>query len=237
MSRLARLGVHYDGTVTARLDRDASGGKHIGAVAFTLFKPGLDCEWAYNQVVEGINSGRIETVAFGGTTFVHPIGVSFGGSGNGYTHFVLAPTQDGFTPAIASALKHSNMGSLHIGVLGTGYKPGLTIWDAIWNSGTHYDPHRCSVTFYPWSSTAFDASQRTATSFEVDAEPDALPVRLGWQGRDQTGQNRFARIVPQQSYLVCLNRLSPLRQLLVFRPQQELPPDFHLHLSVISRNI
>lgn len=188
----------YDGIVTARLDRDASGGgKHIGAVAFTLYRPGQECEWAYNQVVEEVDSGRIETTALGGTTLVHLIGASFGGSGNGYTHFVLTPTQDGFTPAITSALKHSNMGGHHIGVLGGGSKPRVTVWDAIWDSGAHYDPHKYSVTSYPWSGAAFDLPRRTTTSFEVDAEPDALPVRLGWQGRDQTGQDRFARIVPR----------------------------------------
>lgn len=188
----------YEGTVTARLDQDASGGgKHIGAVAFTLFKPGPDCDWAYNQVVEGIDSGRIETVALGSTTLVHLVGVSFGGSGDNYTHFVLAPTPDGFMPAVASALQHSNMGGLHIGVLSNGHRPGVTIWDAIWDSGTHYSPHRYAVTFYAWSGTAFDLPRRNATSFEVDAEPAALPARLGWQGGDQTRQDSFARVVPR----------------------------------------
>jgi hypothetical protein len=189
----------YDVAVLGRVDKFKIGeGRFIGATEFTLFRAGPTptCEVVYRQTFEGYNSGRVETAVLGTMPVVQLIGAAFGASQNSYTHVLLMPTPSGFSRITRFALIHSNMGGFYVGDLGSGRGQGIALWDAIWDSGAHYSPHRYSITFYRWAGSEFLSPERIVTSQEFNPAPNEATVKLGWTVRDQTDQDRFARVLP-----------------------------------------
>jgi len=168
----------------------------IDSTEFDFFKPGEICQPFFTRILSGVDGGRAETLTLQGQTIIHLVGVSFGGSGNGYTHVLLGPVEGGLKTLTPFNLTHSNMGGFFVGNLDGNGHSGMVLWDAIWKTGVHYSPHPYQASIYRWDGTQFLTPETASTTQLFDPSPNAFPTKMDLPFRDLTGQSSFKRWMP-----------------------------------------
>jgi len=172
----------------------------FGFAAAQLAIYGPDCRILFQKSFGVSTEVRFETRRLGTVPVLVVTALQPGGSGDNFEHLVLA-YDDGIRPLAPMDLQHSNMGGFFIGELGRGRGPGLVLWDAIWEDGAHYSPHRYRVTTYRWRAEsvansrwrpgAFLGPSEVMTKQRLDPDPDAVARALGLGFRDLTKPRRF----------------------------------------------
>jgi hypothetical protein len=168
-----------------------SGGRTLRASSYTV--PGLGprgiaatrlvvvsprCELLFEQEFEGTNEIKLTTVTLGKTPLLIASALSPGGSGCGIAHVVL--TYDGTPEPLApGSLGHSNMGAVFVGDLGHGKGPGLVLFDALWEGGSHYEPHPYQVWTYSWKDQRFIGPTFVKTK-PMTPDPTQVAKALGY---------------------------------------------------------
>ena len=154
------------------------GPRGIDAVRVTVYSS--KCDELYEQKFEFSSNIVLKTTKLGDVSVLVATVLSPGGSGCGLQHVIL-DFSDALDPEVISParLGHSNMGGMFVGDLGQKQGPGLVIWDAVWNSGSHYDPHPYRVLKYKWSGDHFIGPVIT-TTMPMQPDPAEVAKALGF---------------------------------------------------------
>lgn len=172
----------------------------FGFAAAQLAIYGSECRLLFKQTFSDATEVRFETRRLGALPLLAVTALEPGGSGNNFKHVLLA-YEGGIRPLAPMDLQHSNMGGFYVGELGRGRGPGLVLWDAIWEDGAHYAPHRYRVTTYRWRAEdiegsgghqeAFIGPSEETTKQHIDPDPDVVARLLRFGFRDTTKPQRF----------------------------------------------
>jgi hypothetical protein len=141
------------------------------------------CELLFQQEFEGTTEINLTTITLGKTPMLVATMLSPGGSGCGLYHILLA--YDGYPRIFAPTdLSHDNMGGFFVGDLGRGRGPGLVLFDALWGSGSHYDPHPYRVWTYRWKDQRFVGPVVLETK-PMTPDPKQVAKALGYPFSDE----------------------------------------------------
>jgi hypothetical protein len=168
----------------------------VSGINFVIFERADNCQPLFNGTMNDVDSGRIEVRSMAGTPVVHLVGRRAGGSGDLYRHAILLPRLKIMTLLTPFDLSHTNMGGFFVGDFGHGGGSGIAIWDADWNSGTHYSPHPYQITTYRWDGTRFLPPTTETTKQQYEPSPDDMPEKMNLPFRDQTQQGEFTHLTP-----------------------------------------
>jgi hypothetical protein len=136
------------------------------------------CELLFEQEFEGTTEVKLTTLSLDNTPFLIASTLSPGGSGCGISHLLLS--YDGSpVPLAPSNLGHDNMGGLYVGDLGPGKGQGLILFEALWEGGSHYDPHPYRVWTYRWESQHF-AGPAVVRTKPMTPDPKQVAKTLGF---------------------------------------------------------
>ncbi len=153
-------------------------GDGVGGIAATrLLIHSPACEPLFAEEFEGTTEIKLTLVRLAKTPFLVASVLSPGGSGCGLNHVLIS--YDGEPRAFApAALGHDNMGGLYVGDLGHGRGPGLVLLEALWDGGSHYDPHPYRAWVYRWTDQRFIGPQVTKTK-PMRPDPARVARSLG----------------------------------------------------------
>jgi hypothetical protein len=167
----------------------------LGFVSSQVTIYGANCAIVFDQRFSDTVQTRFTNTKLGKQPILILTTFEPGGSGCGYEQIILAygTTADAGGVRVVSPMRltHSNMDGVYVGNLGHGKGPGLVLWTALWEGGTHYQPHRYSVTIYRWRGGKFTGPSVKVTKRKLSPSPDDVAERLGFPFRDQTAQGRF----------------------------------------------
>ncbi len=176
----------FESNVFAVIDTASNGYRYIGHVSVSL-SHGPRCTVDYKGMYKG-DSARTDAEELGSAPIVDVIVESHGGSGDGFNHYLLRSVKDGLHEVQAPDFSHTNMGGFYIGDLGKGRGLGAVVWDAMWDDGSHYDPHRYKFTFYRWTGSTFGKPEVIETPGKIEPEANVAAKTAGFSFSDQTRQ-------------------------------------------------
>ena len=185
--------------VVDRQTLDVKGGKSLEAVSVSHRGNGPEGFSSSSVIVYSANCDVVFQQRYGDTietrfTLSHlaeqPVLVATafepGGSGCGLEDVVIAyggqlsdDNPDAVLPLSPMGFGHDNMGGFFAGDLGLGRGPGLALWEAIWDDGNHYDPHRYRVTIYRWRNNHLVGPEVTTTKEKYAPSPNEVAKVLG----------------------------------------------------------
>jgi len=147
-----------------------------------------NCKVVLEVNVPQMDSARVRPGLLGAQPVVDIITEHHGGSGDQFAHRLFAVDGDALRAIAAPPLEHSNMGGFFVGDLGRGRGVGVALWDADWNGGGHYAPHRYQLRYFIWRNGRLEAVPMIETRRKIEPDPDKAARAMALPFRDQTGQ-------------------------------------------------
>jgi len=141
------------------------------------------CDVLFEQEFEGTSDIKLTISELGKTPILVATALSQGGSGCGLTHLLL--TYYGDLKVLAPTdLDHDNMGAFYVGDLSGSKGPGLVLFEALWEGGSHYAPHSYRVWTYRWTAQHF-AGPSVVTTAPMSPNPKQVAKALGYPFSDE----------------------------------------------------